>query len=233
MQTEILPDPAQVAQRAAQFVADRARQAVAARGRFVMAVSGGTTPWQMLRALASEVDVPWPNIQFVQVDERVAPDGHADRNLTHLCESLLERAPLSIDQIHSMPVNQIPLEEAARNYERTLAEIAGPDRVLDLVYLGLGADGHTASLVPGDSSLDVVDADVAPVDIYQGRRRLTLTYPIINRAREILWLVTGNSKAEMAQRLMEQDHSIPAGRVAPDRAMLLLDRPAAGKVATS
>jgi 6-phosphogluconolactonase len=227
MQIEILADVAAVAQRAAEFVADRARKAVATRGRFVMAVSGGTTPWQMLRALADEADVPWREIQFVQVDERVAPDGNADRNLTHLTECLVGKSPLSIDQIHPMPVNMTSLEEAARSYEQVLAQVAGPERLLDLVHLGLGTDGHTASLIPGDASLDVVNGDVAPVGTYQGRRRLTLTYPTINRSREILWLVTGESKAEMVQRLLRQDHTIPSGRVTADRATLLMDQPAA------
>lgn len=232
MQTDTLPDATAVAQRAAEFVADRARRAVAARGRFVMAVSGGTTPWQMLTALASVAEVPWQQFQFVQVDERVAPDGHTDRNLTHLTECLVGKSPLSIDQIHAMPVNMTSLEEAARSYEQMLAQVAGPDRLLDLVHLGLGADGHTASLVPGDASLGVSDADVVPVGIYQGRRRLTLTYSIINRSREILWLVTGDSKAEMVQRLLRQDHTIPAGRVTADRATLLMDH-AAAKLAPS
>jgi len=227
MQTEFFSDALTVAKRAAEFVADRARRAVAARGQFVMAVSGGTTPWQMLNALAAMAGVPWQQIQFVQVDDRVAPDGHVDRNLTHLTECLIGKSPLSIEQIHAMPVNMTELEEAARRYEQVLAQIAGPDRLLDLVHLGLGADGHTASLVPGDSSLHVTDADVAPVGIYQGRQRLTLTYPIINRSREILWLVTGESKVEMVQRLLRQDHTIPAGRVTPDRATLLMDQAAA------
>src|SRR6187455_3659664 len=127
MQIEIFPDANAVAQRAAEFVAERARRAVAARGRFVIAVSGGTTPWQMLRALAGEPDVPWHGIQFIQVDERVAPDGHEDRNLTHLQECVVGKSPLTIDQIHPMPVNMASLEEAARSYEQTLAEIAGHD----------------------------------------------------------------------------------------------------------
>ena len=168
-------------------------QAVAARGRFVMAVSGGRTPWQMLRALAGE-DVPWKDVHVVQVDERVAPAGDPDRNLTHLQESLLEHAPLRPDQIHAMPVESGDLDAAAAQYAAMLQQIAGMPPVLDLVHLGLGPDGHTASLVPGDPVLDVTDADVALTGIYQGRRRMTLTYPILNRSRRILWLVTGSDK---------------------------------------
>src|SRR5262249_52973328 len=161
-----------------------------------MAVSGGHTPWLMLRALAGE-DVPWERVQVVQVDERVAPAGHPDRNLTHIHESLLEHSPLTPEQVHAMPVEGSDLQAAAARYALTLQEIAGSPPVLDLVHLGLGPDGHTASLVPGDPVLDVQGADVALTGVYQGRRRMTLTYPIINRARRILWLVTGGDKAGM------------------------------------
>src|SRR5262245_54223828 len=215
MKVEILPDEAAVARRAATVVAAEARAAVAARGRFVVAVSGGHTPWQMLRALADE-DVPWEGLQVVQVDERVAPAGDPDRNLTHLLESLLVHAPLRPKQVHAMPVEQADLQAAAARYARTLQAIAGPERVLDLIHLGLGPDGHTASLVPGDAVLDVTDFDVGLTGVYQGRRRMTLTYPIINRARRILWLVTGGEKAEPLARLRVADASIPAGRVRQD-----------------
>ena len=164
-----------------------------------MAVSGGHTPWQMLRALATK-DVPWKDVHVVQVDERVAPAGDPDRNLTHLHESLLEHAPLRREQIHAMPVEAADLEAAAERYAKTLKEIAGSPPVLDLAHLGLGPDGHTASLVPGDPVLNVSDRDVALTGVYQGRRRMTLTYPILNRSRRILWLVTGNDKIASAPR---------------------------------
>jgi 6-phosphogluconolactonase len=226
MQIEILADPLAVARHAASFVAEQARQAVVDRGRFVIAVSGGTTPWQMLRALVDE-DVPWKQVHIVQVDERVAPEGSPDRNLTHIHECLLGKVPLEIEQIHPMPVDDVSLDVAARAYVQTLTEVAGPTRRLDLVHLGLGADGHTASLVPGDGALDVLDVDAASTGIYQGRRRMTLTYPIINRAARILWLVTGESKVEMTRRLQQADPTIPAGRVESSRATLFVD-PAAG-----
>ena len=148
---------------------------------------------------------------MVQVDERVAPAGHPDRNLTHFRESLLEPAPLRPEQIHAMPVEATDLQAAAAGYAFTLREIAGSPPVLDLVHLGLGPDGHTASLVPGDPVLDVTDTDVALTGVYQGRRRMTLTYPIINRSRRILWLVTGGDKVGMLGRLLAGDLSIPAG----------------------
>ena len=227
MNIDVLDTAESVANRAAEVLAEEARRAVTARGRFVMAVSGGHTPWMMLRALAN-IDLPWPAIQVVQVDERVAPPGHPDRNLTHLRESLLDLAPLAPDQIHAMPVESADLNAAAAEYATTLRQIAGSTPVLDLVHLGLGPDGHTASLVPGDPVLNVKDADVAMTGVYQGRRRMTLTYPIINRARNILWVVTGKEKVSMLNRLLNGDESIPAGRVRREGARIIADRGAQG-----
>jgi len=232
MKIEVLADAASVAREAAAIIAAEARAAVAARGRFVVAVSGGRTPWLMLRALAGE-EVPWEDVHVAQVDERVAPAGHPDRNLTHLRESLLENAPLPPEQLYPMPVDSPYLEAAAKQYALTLREIAGSPPVLDLVHLGLGPDGHTASLVPGDPVLQVTETDVALTGVYQGRRRMTLTYPILNRSRRVLWLVTGNEKAAMLVRLREGDPSIPAGRVRQERALVLADRAAAGQNGTT
>jgi 6-phosphogluconolactonase len=225
MQVSILPDEAAAARGAAAVVAAEARAAVADRARFVVAVSGGRTPWLMLRALADE-DVPWDRVQVVQVDERVAPAGDPDRNLTHLRESLLAHAPLRPEQVHAMPVEGDDLEAAAIRYAGTLQTLAGPEPALDLVHLGLGPDGHTASLVPGDPVLGVTDRDVAVTGVYQGRRRMTLTYPVLNRARRVLWLVTGGDKAGMLVRLRGGDPTIPAGRVRQDHAMVLADEAA-------
>ena len=228
MRIVVLADADAVARKAAAVIATEARHAVVARGRFIMAVSGGHTPWVMLRALAEE-DVPWASVHVFQVDERVAPEGHADRNLTHLRASLLEHAPLPAAQIYAMPVEIPDLQSAAAKYAAELGRIAGAPPVLDLLHLGLGPDGHTASLVPGDPVLDVTDCDVAVTGVYQGRKRLTLTYPVINRARLILWLVTGSEKVPMFQRLRAADPSIPAGRVLQNNAVLLADKPAAGE----
>jgi 6-phosphogluconolactonase len=227
MRIEVLADAEGVAKRAAAVIAEEARTAVSARGRFLLAVSGGKTPWILLRALASEA-VPWEHVHIVQVDERVAPAGHPDRNLTHLRETLLERAPLRPGQIHAMPVEAPDLEDAAARYARTLREIAGEPPVLDLALLGLGADGHTASLVPGDPVLRVADRDVAITGVYQGRRRMTLTYPMLDRSRNILWVVTGAEKVPMLKRLQDGDASIPAARIRRDPALILADRSAAG-----
>jgi len=227
VELEVFDDVDAVARAAAATIASAARAASAARGRFALAVSGGHTPWIMLRALANE-DVPWASVHVFQVDERVAPDGHPDRNLTHLRESLLQHAPLLPEQMHAMPVESRDLEAAALEYAEALRTILGSPPVLDLVHLGLGPDGHTASLVPGDVVLSVADADVALTGIYQGRRRMTLTYPVINRARRILWVVTGSEKAEALHRLSEGDTSIPAGRVSREQALVLADRAATG-----
>jgi len=229
MRIQVLNDADAVAREAAKIIAAEARDAVAARGRFIMAVSGGHTPWQMLRALASE-NVPWKGVDLVQVDERIAPAGDPDRNLTHLRESLLEHSPLADEQIHAMPVEEADIEAAALRYARTLEQIAGTPPVLDLAHLGLGPDGHTASLVPNDPVLGVVDRDVALSGVYMKRRRMTLTYPILNRSRRILWVVTGAEKVAMLPRLRGADASIPAGRVHQEHASVLADRAAAAKL---
>jgi 6-phosphogluconolactonase len=171
--------------------------------------------------------VPWAGVHVVQVDERVAPAGDPDRNLTHLRESLLARCPLRPEQVHAMPVESADLEAAGGGYALTLRQIAGSPAVLDLAHLGLGPDGHTASLVPGDPVLDVTGADVALTGVYQGRRRMTLTYPVLNRARRIVWLITGRDKAEMLARLCRGDRSIPAGRIDQHQAVVLADHEAA------
>jgi len=229
VKVEVFKDVDSAARAASAAIAVDAREAIAVRGSFTLAVSGGRTPWIMLRALATE-NVPWAAVHIFQVDERVAPEGDPDRNLTHLRESLLQHVPLRPEHVHTMPVESPDPEAAATLYSLALRKIAGSPPVLDLVHLGLGPDGHTASLVPGDPVLDVVDADVAMTGIYQGRRRMTLTYPTINRARRIIWVVTGSDKTEMLRRLLQGDVTIPAGRVLSEQALLLADRAAAGEL---
>jgi len=232
MKIEVLANDDAVAKAAAGVIAAAAREAVAARGLFTLAVSGGKTPWAMLRDLASE-EVPWSRVHVFQIDERIAPEGDPDRNLTHLHESLLGNAPIPKENIHAMPVNAVDPVEGAREYERTLQELCGNPPVLDMAHLGLGPDGHTASLVPNDPVLEVADRDVAltdPVNLYQNRRRMTLTYPMINRSRKILWLATGAAKIPMIVRLKAADHSIPGGRITQENALLLTDTAAAGGI---
>jgi 6-phosphogluconolactonase len=223
---EVLPDADSVARRAADFIAAEAQAAATARGRFALAVSGGHTPWQMLRELAKQ-DVPWNALHLFQVDERVAPAGDPDRNWTHIGESLLGAAALPQQQLHAMPVEDLDLARAAERYATELASVAGSPPVLDLVHLGLGPDGHTASLTPGDPSLAVSGDAVTLTGVYQGHQRMTLTYPTLDRARRILWLVTGAEKQSMLARLRAGDRSIPAGRVASERALILADAAAA------
>jgi 6-phosphogluconolactonase len=232
MRIEVFADAGSAAEGAAHFIASEAREAVAARGRFTAAFSGGHTPWLMLHALADE-DVPWESLHIVQVDERVAPAGDRDRNLTHLRESLLEHAPVPAGNVHAMPVEEPDLDAAAARYAHELQNVAGFPPVLDLVHLGLGPDGHTASLVPGDPALEIVNTDVAVTGAYQGHPRMTLTYPILNRSRQILWLVTGGGKAGMVARLQDGDSSIPAGRLRQDTALIFADRAAAEQLGNS
>jgi 6-phosphogluconolactonase len=225
MKIRVFADPDEVAREAAALIAGEARAAVAARGRFVMAISGGHTPWIMLRALTRE-DVSWERVHVFQADERVAPALHPDRNFTHTSRILIDHPPGLPVHLYAMPVESLDLEAGGRTYAETLQQIAGRPPVIDLVHLGLGTDGHTASLVPGDPVLAVTDRDVATTGLYQGRRRMTLTYPILNRSRRILWLITGSDKAGILERLYDGDLSIPAGRVSRDQALILADRAA-------
>jgi 6-phosphogluconolactonase len=213
---EVSPDASAVAAKAAGYVAALARKSVTERGRFTFAVSGGHTPWAMFSELAGE-DMPWADTELFQVDERVAPDGDPDRNLTHLKASI-GAAPA---RVHPMPVNDADLSAAAAAYATVL-----PQR-FDLVHLGLGPDGHTASLVPGDPVLDVTNALVAVTQPYQGHRRMTLTYPALTRADQLMWLITGADKRGPLARLLAGDESIPAGRVQATRSLVLADTTAA------
>ena len=217
LEIEILPDAESVARRGAEIVAAAAAEAVADRGRFDFAVSGGRTPWAMFADLAGKL--PWEKVTVYQVDERIAPDGDPDRNLTQLQRAL---PPGGASDVRAMPVTFHDLEAAAADYARSLPE------AFDLVHLGLGPDGHTASLIPGDPVLEVTDRDVALTGEYQGRRRMTLTYPALDRARHILWLVTGDDKVDALARLRAGDESIPGGRVSTTHALVVADAAAAG-----
>jgi 6-phosphogluconolactonase len=213
---EVSKDDGAVAARAASYVAGLARTSVERRGRFTFAVSGGKTPWAMFSELAHE-DVPWAAVEIFQVDERVAPEGDPDRNLTHLLASIGD-APA---RVHPMPVNDEDLDAAAASYAEVLPQ------QFDLVHLGLGPDGHTASLVPGDPVLEVTDRLVAVTQPYQDHRRMTLTYPALVRADQLLWLVTGPDKRDPLAKLLAGDESIPAGRVLASRSLVLADESAA------
>jgi len=211
-------DDTQVAAAAAGLVAAAARSAVTATGTFHLAVSGGSTPWEMFAVLA-DLDMPWEQVVIHQVDERIAPADDPDRNLGHLMASL-DGAPATVVP---MPVELADPDEAAREYAAQLPE------AFDLIHLGLGPDGHTASLVPGDAVVDVTDRLVAPTaGEYQDRRRLTLTYPALARTRHLLWLVTGAMKRVPLAQLLDGDTTIPAGRVEAPASTVMADRLAAG-----
>ncbi|MGN6557174.1 MAG: 6-phosphogluconolactonase [Solirubrobacterales bacterium] len=220
IELEVAGDERAASRRAAELIAAAGAEAADERGRFAFAMSGGRSPWAMLAILGELEGMPWDRTELFQVDERVAAPGDEARNLTHMVLGL------SMDHqstLRPMPVTQRDLDGAAREYEAGL-----PDR-LDLVHLGLGPDGHTASLVPGDPVLDVTDRRVAMTETsYQDHRRMTLTFPALNEARRIVWLVTGPDKVEPLQKLLAGDESIPAGRVRNDNAIVVADEAAAG-----
>jgi 6-phosphogluconolactonase len=221
IETEVFADDRDASRRAAELIAAAGRLAVEERGEFSLALSGGKTPWGMVGVLGDLEQMPWEQTTIFQVDERVAPPGDDARNLTHLVQmlSLSHQAAL-----RPMPVTSRDLDAAAAEYEAQL-----PER-LDFVHLGLGPDGHTASLVPDDPVLEVTDRRVAMTGgEYQGHRRMTLTFPELAAAREILWLTFGEKAHEPLAKLLAGDRSIPAGRVENDNMVLVCDEEAMGK----
>lgn len=215
---EVAGDEKAAARRAAELIAGAGGAAVTERKTFSLAMSGGRSPWAMLAILGELEEMPWAETELFQVDERIASPGSEDRNLTHMVLGL------SMDHqamLRPMPVTQRDLDAAARDYENTL-----PDP-LECVHLGLGPDGHTASLVPGDPVLDVSDRRVAITETsYQGHPRMTLTYPALASARKIVWLVTGPDKVDALSKLLAGDTSIPAGRVENDDMIIVADEAA-------
>jgi 6-phosphogluconolactonase len=225
MKTELFPTADKVAAGAAAYLEQEIREALAHQKSFSLAISGGRTPWEMLKIL-SKVDLPWKRVNLFQVDERVAPDGHADRNLTQLFQAIAGTPMVTQLRIFPMPVLAEDLEEGCREYTQVLNEIT-EGKGLDLIHLGLGSDGHTASLVPEDGVMEVQDRLVACTqNTYQGRIRMTLTYPLLNSAKQLLWIVTGSEKQEIVKRLLQQDPSIPAGSIRQENALLMVDQAA-------
>jgi len=229
MKLDVLNNADAVAAEGAARIAAAARQAVAASGRFTLAVSGGHTPWIMLAALAKE-DLPWSAIEVFQVDERVAAADSPDRNFFHLRQSLIDHVPLAPENIHAMLVESDDLAVAAVEYAATLEMVTGSPPRLDLIHLGLGPDGHTASLVPDDPVLDVTDRWVANTRPYQGHPRMTLTYPVLDNAARIIFVVTGAEKVDALAKLSRRDPAIPAGRVKAPNIDVLADQAAAGSL---
>ena len=228
MQIEVLLDSDSVAKRAAALIAGHARAAFAARGRFSIAISGGCTPQAMLRMLGRE-EIPWGGVHVFQVHERISSFGNRDCNLPNLREVLMEESTMDPAQVYAMPASSHDPDRDAAKYAHTLEKIAGTPPVLDLVHLGLFADGHTASLFLGDDVLHEA-RDVAVTALKDGRKRITLTCSLINRSRNILWVVTGSDKTKTLFQLESGEPSIPASVIRRDRALVLADRAAAGAV---
>lgn len=228
MKLDVSADAETAGRRAAALLAQTAKRRLADSERFTLALSGGKTPASMFGAFAQE-ELDWSRVHVLQVDERVAPLGHPDRNWTEIHQALLSRVPIPAHHQHPMPVEAHDLEAAARDYEALMCDLAGKPPSIDCVHLGLGSDGHTASLVPGDAILERDDADVALTASYHGRRRMSLTLPALTRAQQIVWLVSGASKAGMVKRLLRGDGTIPAGRVRSASAVIVADSAAAGR----
>lgn len=228
MKLQVLPDAETVAKKAVQIIVEVARERASVRGKFLFAVSGGSTPWKVLRQLA-DTALPRDAIELFQVDERIAPAGDPQRNLTQIKENLLDHSALNQKQIHAMPVERTDIDSAAESYAQLLQELCGNPPKLDLIHLGLGEDGHTASLLPGDPA-QKSHAPIAITNEYHGLRRMTMTYPTINAARRRLWIVTGANKRPMLERLYHGDSSIPAGRIERKNAIILADQNAAGRL---
>lgn len=207
---DVQADPEAVADRAAQVLADALVDAVEQRGQALFALSGGSTPRSVLERLATLADVPWRQVHVAQVDERLAPAGHDDRNLTMLQAALLDR--VEVASMLAMPVVEAESDPDAAStaYARTLGTVGGDPLRIDVLQLGLGSDGHTASLVPGDPVLGVADRDVALTAPYSGRRRMTLTAPALRRARRTVWIAHGEAKRDALESLLDEQSDIPA-----------------------
>ncbi len=229
MRLEVLADREELAERAVDVIVESAAAAIDERGIFTLAVSGGSTPRRMLELLADRDDLDWERVHLFQVDERLAPDGDPDRNAVMLDEALLTEAFLSqhtLAGVWLMPVTEPDADAAARQYAETIDAVAGTPVVFDLVQLGLGDDGHTASLVPDDPILSVIDTDVALTDEYKGRRRMSFTWPVLERATHLLWVVAGEDKGPALAQYLDADPAIPATLPTQARSTVLVDESA-------
>jgi 6-phosphogluconolactonase len=222
----VLPTVEAAAERAAEWLRAEIGRATASRGRCLLALSGGRTPWRMLHDLR-RLRVHWHGVEVFQVDERLVAANDERRNARRIADLLVAPDALAATAFHGMPVEHQPLADGAADYATLLAERCGTPPVLDVVQLGLGTDGHTASLLPGDALLDDADHDVGISGAYQGVRRMTLTYRVLNAARHRLWLVTGEDKARALRALWDGDEASPAGRVAREAAFVFADAAAA------
>jgi 6-phosphogluconolactonase len=229
MRIHVFPTPEIAAERAADWLRTEIGRACAQRGRCLIGLSGGRTPWRMLRDLR-RLRVHWHDLQVFQVDERVVPENDERRNARQIADLLVAPAMLSAAHFHAMPVERSDLDAGAEEYARLLREHGGTPPVLDVVQLGIGTDGHVASLVPGDPLLQKADREVGISIPYQGVARMTLTFSVLDAARHRLWLVTGGDKAAALRKLWAGDASVPAGRVVRESAFLFTDSAAAAEL---
>lgn len=226
LEIEVCPDVDAVAKRGADIIATRIA-AVPAGQRFAMAISGGATPWNMFAELSAHPEIAWDIVDIWQVDERIAPAGHDDRCLTHQAVDL---PPQAFVRLRPMPVDELEGADDAAMNTAADAYAATLPTTFDLVHLGLGEDGHTASLIPGDRAMDVRDKNIAVTGAHEGRRRMTITFPVLDHAVFALWIVTGPDKARVLQKFRDGDSTIPAAHVNARERVVIADAAAAARL---
>jgi len=235
----VLPDLDALAREAAHHLEALAREAVESRGRFTVALSGGSTPAVLYRLLAEEPyrsHIPWAQVHLFWADERCVPPDDPASNYRLAHDTLIAHIPIPADNVHRIHGELSP-STAARAYDRDLRRFfRGPQPLFDLVLLGLGRDGHTASLFPGSQALQETDRlAVATTAFYDDRpaERVTLTLPALNAARHVLFIVSGPDKADILQAVLaDVEGLLPARRIRPAAGQLtwLLDTPAAANL---
>ncbi|HET6628625.1 MAG TPA: 6-phosphogluconolactonase [Woeseiaceae bacterium] len=224
MKIRVTADADELALQAAAWIGEQARTAIAEREIFSLALSGGRGPHGLFEALARE-KIDWRRVHLFQVDERAAPLESPERNFRAIVSLLVDRVSIPCEQLYPMPVAGKDLEAGAADYAATLERVLGAGRVLDLVHLGLGEDGHTASLLPGDPACE----SGAPVIVsreHEGFRRLSLNYQLLSGARQRCWFVTGAAKSEVLMRALDGDPGIPAGRIERQGTWFFVDQAA-------
>lgn len=229
MTRSVFEGPAELAAAAAAAFLRAGREAIAARGRFLAALSGGETPRAAHAAIAARAgELDWTRVHLFWGDERcVAPDDPRS-NYRMAGETLLSRVPIPEENVHRWKAEREP-GEAASLYEEDLASVAGAPPALDLIFLGVGPDGHTASLFPGSTALSITDRSCAANFVPSlGEWRLTLTYPALDAAREALFLLEGKEKREIVGKI-EAGGDYPASRVKAARTVWFMDKAAAGE----
>lgn len=232
---DVFPDPDAVAEAVASWLLARAE----GQARFAVSLSGGSTPKRLYERLASPPyrdRFPWDRTQWFFGDERFVPKDHPDSNFRMVSEAMLSHVPVPQGSVHGFDTDALTPEDAAAGYERRLKHFYGSDTfdparpLFDVMLLGLGPDGHTASLIPGQPVLDERDKWAAAVTEGRPEARLTLTYPAIASSRAIAFLVTGRDKAEMLAHVLSGADDVPAGRLRTSADVRwFVDRAAAGQ----